>query len=219
MAKHKLTPNRAAYEALRKSSKEASLKKLIMTHEGVWYVVRSETQANAPLDTDIQVTYNGWESFNRLNSYQSLATTHKHVWPDYEIGKALKSQEALSTLIWNYRLSKAIDLTVPQTAENEVKNTLQRASSIAGRSYTIINNTPPDAKPFTSKAGLACLKIIKDVCELHGGICTEGQLKPIVCARGTEITKTAEQDPTSAWRFLQFYRPQLVESQLITYTK
>lgn len=219
MAKSSLTPLKAAYQALCQSSKELSAKILILTHDGTWYIVRSTSQADAPLDSEVQCVYHGWEEFMRLNSVQSLTTTHKHVWPDYPITKALASHASLSTLIWNYRLSKAIDLTRPQTPDSVVKNPLQRASKIATRSYTIITNPPADAKPFTSKAGLACLKIIKDVCELHGGVCTEGQLKPVVCSRGLEITKTAEKDPTSAWRFLQFYRPQLVESQLITYTK
>jgi hypothetical protein len=128
-----------------------------------------------------------------------------------------KVDEALSTLIWNYRLSRAKDWTVPEatlTTGSEI-----RFSKIASRMYQVIDQ-PPGAKPYTSKAGLACYKIIVDVCGGNvGGTCTEGDLKKAVVERGLEITPTHTKDPTSAWRFLQFYRPLLVEAGLLIYTK
>lgn len=217
MAKEKLTPNRAAYDKLCVASKSELSKILILTNEATWFIVRSPSQASAPLEHDVQQIFHGWEDMLACMSHKSLITLHQSFWPDIKIGKALESKEALCVLIWNYRLSKAVDLTVSEAAQTIAKNPLQRASSIAGRTYRIITPSK-DAKPFTSKAGLACLAIIKDVCG-EAGICSEGDLKLVVCSRGMEITKTAEADPTSAWRFLQFYRPLLVESELIEYKK
>jgi len=113
----------------------------------------------------------------------------------------------------NYRTEKR-GLGKQSKPETKFKKVVgQRQSSIRGREYRII--TPPkDTKPYTAPAAMACLKIIKDCC-VAKGFCTEGELKPQIMARASEITPKTD----SAWRFLQFYRPHLEKAEMITYKR
>ena len=190
---------------------------LVLTVDATWYIMRSLSQADGPRDVDIQETWHGWEEFLQTHTHEKLKTIHNLAFPGIKIPKALTAKEALCMFIWNYRLSKAIDVRFPQVKENAVKNPLQRASAISGRRY-VLTTPDADAKPFTSPAGLACLALIKECCG-DSIVCTEGDLKALVLQKGETITPTAKEDPSSAWRFLQFYRPKLVEAQLITYHK
>ena len=213
-----LTPNRSAYEALLTLSKTNSEKILLLCHDASWYIVRVWDEVGGcgqgPRHEEVQETWKGWEEMNRRMSQSSLETLHKALWPDIPMGKAMKVKEALSSLIWNYRLSRAKDWTVDNI---EPGAPVVRKSVIAGRTYTVTEPIAGTA-PYTSKAGLACYKIIKEVCGTSG-TCTEGDLKKVIVERGQEITPTHKDDPTSAWRFLQFYRPHLVAAGMLIYTK
>lgn len=211
----KLTPNKDAYEKLRTTGQWAKAT-LLLRGDATWHIVKHMSNEEFIAEGyNVTQIWRGWEDMLRSTTHDSLKTIHNKVWPDVKIGKALATKEALCLLIWNYRCSQAIDHTVEvQTTTGVAKNPLQRASSIAGRVYKVITPSA-DAKPYTSPAAMACLKIIKDVCEANGGSCTEGQLKPVIMARASEITPKTN----SAWRFLQFYRPLLVNAEMITYTK
>lgn len=219
--KKTLTPNKEAYESLKLANNTNLNKILVLCHDATWHIVKHYDLANGPAVgprlSEIQEQFNGWQGMMATMSRKSFETLHNSFFPDVKISKKMTTEE-LCVIIWNYRLSKAIDHTIETTSTPGLaKNPLQRKSSIAGRTYELITPSA-DAKKFTSPAGLACLKIITDCCG-EARTCTEGDLKALVVQRGLEITKTHESDPTSAWRFLQFYRPLMVASELIVYKK
>lgn len=226
MANKKLAPNRAAYDELCKSNKSNMELTLVRTNEATWLLVDKLTiNPNLALinETSWQQVFPGWDIFLQFHSLKSLQTMHKVMFPDIPIGKAQATRESLAVLIWNARLAKATDIRKASIAAAEksggtFKNPMQRASAIATRTYTIIppEQRPADAKQFTSPAGIACYNLIVECCG-ESGSCVEGDLKKLVEEKGTLITKSDKAN--APWRFLQFYRPLLVESQWIAYQK
>ena len=219
--KKTLTPNKSAYDSLKLANNTNLNKVLVLCHDATWHIVKHYDLINGPAVgpclSEIQEQFNGWQGMMQTMGRKSFETLHKSFFPDVKLTKKTTTEE-LCVIIWNYRLSKAHDWTAATPSNpGDAKNPLQRKSAIAGRTYELITPSA-DAKKFTSPAGLACLKIIQDVCG-ESKVCTEGDLKAAVVQRGLEITKTHESDPTSAWRFLQFYRPLMVASELIVYKK
>lgn len=224
----KNTPNQTLFHQLCESNKMALSKTLVLYHDATWHIHHHLTPEDeiadhaSPIGKYHQI-FRGWEAMLRWMSQDSLKTVALKAFPGViephlKAKGKLASKEALCVLVWNWRLYNAIDETAPverQEGTYAVKNPLQRHSSIAGRTYRV--TTPPaDAKPYTSPAAMACLKIIKDCCARSNGVATEEQVKKEVFARHTEITETGD---TSAWRFMQFYRPKLVDAGMVVYDK
>lgn len=212
------TPNKTLYEQLRQSNKGTADCILVLETDATWHIYRhlsKEEQDNDFISPTGKITevWRGWEDMLKRTTRKALETLHFSI---FQIPAPKKmTDESLCILIWNYRCYNALDHRIPQDPPvNQVKNPLQRHSSIANRVYSILEPSA-DAKKFTSPAGLACLAIIKQCCEANGGVCTEGQLKPMIMENAAKITPKTD----SAWRFLQFYRPQLVEAELIAYKK
>lgn len=209
-----MTPTtKKEYELLKPAVGKQLNAVLILATDATWHIVRTEFSAHAPLAVNQTEVWHGWEEMMQRTTEKHARILHERLfgfpWPKKD------TYMSLVILLWNYRCKHAIDHTVDEgQASVTAGNPLQRHSSIAGRTYQVI--TPSmDAKAYTSPAAMACLKIIDDVCKANGGTCTEEQLKKVVLERGAEITPKVE----SAWRFLQFYRPLLVNAERIIYKK
>ena len=212
------TPNKTQYDKFKQAVGRQLNFILVIHTDATWHIYKKlskEERDNDFINPNglIQQAWHGWEDMCKSETETTLRRLHESIFKFPAPKKMTK--ESLTIVIWNYRCYMAEDHTIPaETKPSNAKNPLQRRSSIGSRTYRCIN-PPPDAKPFTSKAGLACLKILSDVCQQHDGSCTEEQLRLAILARGAEITPKVE----SAWRFFQFYRPGLIESQLIIYIK
>lgn len=189
---------------------------LILASDATWHICRTENSADAPLKMNQVEVWHGWEEMLRRTTRKSLATLHEKFFGFPCPSETKLTTMSLCILIWNYRCAHAIDHTIPVEQGSTAANSLQRHSAIAHRTYQVITPSK-DAKPYKSPAAMACLKIIKDCCEKGNGTCTEAELKVAVEQRALEITPSTA--PNSAWRFLQFYRPKLVEAELIIYNK
>lgn len=214
-----MTPTKKKeYDQLRQAIGPQLKACLILSADATWHICRSEISAHAPLAMNQTEVWHGWEEMLRRTTRKSLATLHERLFGFTCPTEAKMSTMSLCILIWNYRCAHAYDHVAEdekgKVGNNAGTNPLQRHSNIANRTYQIIKPSK-DAKPYTSPAAMACLKIIKDTCDANGGTCTEAQLKEQIIARATEITKKDD----SAWRFLQFYRPKLVDAEQIIYNK
>lgn len=211
------TPNKALYDKLKQAIGPQLNAILVIHQDATWHIYKHLSKEEQDNDFQnpngkIQEAWRGWEDMMNRTTEKSLRTLHNAIF-QFQAPK-LMTKEALTVIIWNYRCHHAEDHTKVENKPGVAKNPLQRKSSIGSRTYRCVT-PPPDAKPFTSPAGIACYNILKSCCNNNGGSCTEEQLKQLVLARGAEITPKVE----SAWRFFQFYRPGLIESQLIIYTK
>ncbi len=212
------TPNKTQYDKFKQAIGKQLNAILVKHHDATWHIYKhlsKEEQDNefASSTSQIQEVWRGWEDMLKRTIETSLRSLHESIF-QFPAPKKMTKEE-LTVIIWNYRCFHAEDRTKPsETKPGIAKNPLQRRSAIGSRTYRL-SVPQSDAKPFTSKAGIACYTIVKAVCQANGGSCTEEQLKPIIMARAIEITPKVE----SAWRFFQFYRPGLIESQLIIYIK
>lgn len=225
----KSTPNKALFDQLCETNKHALSRTLVLYHDATWHITKHISKEEEIADHASAIgkyhnIFRGWETMLQWMSHNSLKTVALNAFPGIiephlKAKGKLATKESLCVLVWNWRLYNATDETIPVESEDRqyaVKNPLQKFSSIAGRTYRI-TTPPPDAKPYTSKAAMACLKIIKDCCEKsNNGLALEADVKKEVLSRHAEITSTGH---VSAWRFLQFYRPKLVDAGHLVYDK
>jgi hypothetical protein len=215
------TPNKDLYDKLKASNKGNMNNILVLETDATWHIYRKlskEEQANdfATATGKITTAWHGFDVFEKDFTRKTLESLHQSIFQFKAPSESKMSTMSLALLIWNYRNYHATDHSKPAESQVPGQTPGQRFSSIGGRTYKLATPIPGVHKPYTSKAGLACLKIITDMCKASSdGTVNEAMLKPEVMKRASEITPKTD----SAWRFLQFYRPLLVDAGLIEYQK
>lgn len=201
---------------------------LYLMEDATWHLYRSEHDALTPRDplawrSPTAQFWKNWEDFNGMP--EKIARQQHELLFHFPAPKDMTKIE-LTVLIWTYRCKRAED----HRTEEQINPTQsgQRKSSIAGRTYEVVYPAPDHLLiadgvgvvdgitelKVTGKQGLVCYRIIEQAAG-ESRIVTEGDLKLEVEKRALEITPKAD----SAWRFLQFYRPKLVEAGMIIYNK
>ena len=215
------TPNKDLYDKLKASNKGNMNNILVLETDATWHIYRKlskEEKDNDMINPNGKITdcWRGFEDFEKRSPRKSLESLHQSLFQFKAPSESKMSTMSLAVLIWNYRNYHATDHSKPIESQVPGQTPGQRFSSIGGRVYKLATPIPGVHKEYTSKAGLACLKIITDMCKVStDGTVNEALLKPEVMKRAAEITPKTD----SAWRFLQFYRPLLVDAGLIEYIK
>jgi hypothetical protein len=162
-----------------------------------------------------QVTYRNYEDFDDEVTLGDLIALHEEFFRKAPTKKLQKDRAELSLIIWHHLCNVADDrTTIGQTEAHTDDNGNRRRQSLADREYTVrtvedlpkaLSSVPPQAR--------VCYQILADICEQQDSVSEQALMGAVAQASEQGRLKT-KQDP---WRIFQYYRPKLVEHNLITH--
>lgn len=184
---------------------------LVLDKHGTWFRFPSSSHCTI-VEAGIEKKIPGFAKFDDLVTLDEAVTAHSKLFGE-EPAKSL-DPIMVKLAVWKglcHNENGAKNRMEKPVAVDHTTGEPKRVKKLANRKYVLVKN---DWAAIHIPQALACLRIIRDSVTPGGdgvvGEVTEELLKAKIMERQAELH--TRQDP---WRIFQYYRPRLIEAQIL----